>query len=552
MRSGWIGVAAGLALAAALPACAQRQFEYQAPRPTVPQLVGMSVAQARAALASKNLQLGRVTSTDRSPLAQTIVAQNPSAGTQVASGSLVSVTLGQPQQPPQPRQPQQPPATGPPVGATGYTAQPKQPRIVTMPGLTGMNLLTARILLALNSLLLGPVTGQTPGGAAQKIVYQNPQEGARVVAGTQVAVTLEQPQAQQQPQPPPTKKRLPQVPNLIGMTVPEAAAALAQNTLQLGAVVGQAKGQAALKIVAQTLPPFSFAKAGTAVGVTLEAPAQPQQPEGMFVPDLTGKTVAQASTLLRTFSLQLGTVTGETEGPVALTVVSQSPQPGTRVPLGTAVSVTLENPPPPRVKVPPLTGRTVEQAQETLGGVGLKLGTVAGEVQGPVAQKIVSQSPLVGTLVEPNTVVGVTLEELPQPPQPVQPTQPTQSAQPTQPLQPAQPTQPMQPQRPPQPTWHKVAWGVGLVLLGAGVGAFFRPKVPAQNLTGVTTTTTPTTVVPPTVVTMKPEPNVAQARTVMHIAPKIKLVVRLRGLPGPGVYDVRRETTIVSRKDGRA
>jgi beta-lactam-binding protein with PASTA domain len=276
-----------------------------------------------------------------------------------------------------------------------------------------------------------------------------------------------------------------------------------------------------LKIVFQNPRPGTLVPLGTAVGVTLENPPPPR----VKVPPLTGRTVAQASALLSAFSLRLGTVTGQVQSPVPLKIVSQSPQPGTLVAPDTAVGVALETPPPPRVKVPSLTWRTVAQAKEILGGVGLGLGAVAGEVQGRVAQKIVSQSPQAGDSVPPGTTVGVTLEQLSQPPPPP---------------------------KPPQTTWHKVAWGVGLVLLGVGVGAFFRPKVPPQNLPGVTTTTTPTTVAPPTVVTMKPEPNVAQTRTVTHVAPKIKLVVRLRGLPGPGVYDVRRETTIVSRKDGRA
>jgi beta-lactam-binding protein with PASTA domain len=118
------------------------------------------------------------------------------------------------------------------------------------------------------------------------------------------------------------------------MTVAQATAVLTMDSLRLGQVNGQGNG--ASRIVSQSPKAGSKIKAGMAVDVTLEQAAR------MFVPDVKGKTVAQASALLKAFSLQLGDVSGPGEGAATSKVVSQSPQAGTPVPLGTAVAVSVE------------------------------------------------------------------------------------------------------------------------------------------------------------------------------------------------------------------
>ena len=447
MRSGWIGVAAGLAFMAAMPVGAQKEFMAQAPRPTVPSVIGMTLVQARQALDAKSLQLGKVTGQVEGKVALTIVDQNPRAGDVVAAGTPVSVTLGQPQ-------PQQPAGAGTP----GDAGQPKQ-RIVSVPNVTGSNLVEATVVLAVYSLQLGQVTGQVKSPVAQKIVYQNPQQGARVPAGTLVAVTLEQPQ--QQPQ-------------------------------------------------------------GT------------QQPQGMFVPDLSGKTVAQAGALLSQFSLRLGAVTGQTKGTVALLIVSQSPQAGARVPLGTAVAVTLQTPQPPpplqpqQVLVPDLIGKTVEQATASLAARSLQMGYVTGQAEGSARWKIVAQTLRAESPVAPGTAVGVTVEKPEKPPAAASGSTTSTSTTDTSTGSTTSAGH----------TWLWAGAGLGLVLLGVGAGRFMRPPVPPPP--------------PPLpVVTLLAEPNVAQTRTALHVAPKIRLMVQLRGLPSPGAYDVRREASIVTREESR-
>ncbi len=522
MRSGWIGVAAGLAFMAAMPVGAQQEFMAQTPRQTVPSVMGMTLVQARQALDAKSLRLGGVTSVVKNATGLVITDQNPRAGDVVATGTPVDVTLSQPQQPKQPA-----------AGTPGYTGQPQQ-RIVTVPNVTGSNLVEATVVLAVYSLQLGPVTGQMKSPDAQKIIYQNPQQGARVPAGTLVAVTLDQPQKL------PPQKQLPQVPNLIGLTLPDAANTLTQNGLQLGAVVGAAKSKVPLKIVAQTLPQGIRVPAGTSVSVTLETLQQPPPPQGTLVPDVVNETVDEARAKLQTFSLQLGTVTGQRESPVPLKIVSQSPQPGpTRVPLGTAVAVTLQTPPPPpiEVKVPNLMGKTVDEAAAALAQRSLQLGAVQGQAEGSARWKIVAQTLPAESSVVPGTAVGVTVEKPAETPVAV-----TGSTTPTSTTDTSRGST--------TSTGHTWLWagaGIGLVLLGVGAGRFIRPKIPAS----VAGSSTPTAATPAAVVTMLAEPNVAQTRTAVHVAPKIRLVVQLRGLPSPGAYDVRREASIVTREDSR-
>jgi hypothetical protein len=89
--------------------------------------------------------------------------------------------------------------------------------------------------------------------------------------------------------------------------------------------------------------------------------------DGVPVPDLTGKTVAEAKAILEGAGFTLGAVTTRiAEKPVNV-VVDQSPKPNNPIAAGQAVAVVAAD--ESQVLVPALIGKTEEQAREALKGL---------------------------------------------------------------------------------------------------------------------------------------------------------------------------------------
>jgi beta-lactam-binding protein with PASTA domain len=155
-------------------------------------------------------------------------------------------------------------------------------------------------------------------------------------------------------------------------------------------------------LVAQQIPQAgSPARPGSTVLITLALP-------DVTVPLLTRMTLAEATTRLQQSSLQLGSIDGpQTDTSI---VTAQSPSPGSQVPSGTPVGVTLYayTPPPPtpeQVAVPNLTAKTSADATADLTSLNLRLGTVRGPSNGLVSAQTVPP----GTLVDIHSSVGFTL-----------------------------------------------------------------------------------------------------------------------------------------------
>jgi uncharacterized repeat protein (TIGR01451 family) len=128
------------------------------------------------------------------------------------------------------------------------------------------------------------------------------------------------------------------------------------------------------------------------------------------VPDLDGKTLAEAKALIEGAGCTLGDVTdgGPPADPGDLgKVVGQDPAPDTTVPLGTPVDVTIGG---PLCTVPSLTGLTPEAAEAVLEAAGCDLGVVTTGPDGPGDGTITTQNPPAGDKVPTGTDVDVTID----------------------------------------------------------------------------------------------------------------------------------------------
>jgi hypothetical protein len=135
---------------------------------------------------------------------------------------------------------------------------------------------------------------------------------------------------------------------------------------------------------------------GSPVSITLGS-----VPVLVTVPRVIGLTPEDAASVLRDRQLVLGQVSGEGEK-----IRGQRPRAGTKVPVRSAVNVTVERGviAPVLIQVPNLVGRKVAAARVALTDLGLVLG-------GKLAddRTVAGQQPAAGTLVPVGKVVTVTL-----------------------------------------------------------------------------------------------------------------------------------------------
>ncbi len=119
------------------------------------------------------------------------------------------------------------------------------------------------------------------------------------------------------------------VPNLIGMDIKDARHSLEKLKLKLD-IYGDGT-----KVKAQLPLPGSILSEGGKVILYTSVPASGGQPETVAVPDLTGKTLAEAKEIIKLLNLNL-----EVRG--SGVVVRQEPEPGAQVAVGSTITVLME------------------------------------------------------------------------------------------------------------------------------------------------------------------------------------------------------------------
>lgn len=130
-------------------------------------------------------------------------------------------------------------------------------------------------------------------------------------------------------------------------------------------------------------------------------------PQRVPVPDIAGYDATHARMLLEAAGLRIGS-TESTQAPTPRNVaVNTRPPAGTPIPPGAEV-VLVVSVGAATIRVPTLTGMTVEEARLALETAGLSLGTAFGQTSSTVAPgEIFYQEPSAGTLSAPGSVVNV-------------------------------------------------------------------------------------------------------------------------------------------------
>ena len=320
----------------------------------VPQIVGMTVAEATTALQAVALALGAQTTQSSStvPVGK-IISQNPLTGTNVLAGALVNVVV----------------SSGPPT--------------VAIPNLVGKSTLEAVVLLNQLQLTVGTITYQISGQPAGIVISQSPASGgAQVLLGTVVNIVAS------------SGPTTVQVPVLIGLTQAQATAALSAIGLVLGNVSQQFDSANIGKVIEQGISAGDSVPIGSEVTLTL----------GCAAPNVVGMTKAQAISTLAAVGITCVDPANITQAvlvtPAIGVVTAQNV-------VGNVATLTVSS-----RAIPALAGMTKTQVSAALTN-GLSLGAVsytpiavptnAGQIA--TIGKFASSVPVPGTVVSDATVV---------------------------------------------------------------------------------------------------------------------------------------------------
>ncbi len=192
-----------------------------------------------------------------------------------------------------------------------------------------------------------------------------------------------------------------QVPKIVGMTLTEAENTLNAQGLRLGTETAQASDKPEGTVLSQEPTQGEQIEKGQAVDVTVSG-----GPGQTVVPNVVGMTSPEnASKQLELSKLKLGDVqTRDSDQPQGY-VLSQSPEQGTNVDVGTEVNITVSN---GLVTVPDVVGSSEAQARSALSNVGLSVSATSQE-SSETPGTVLAQSPNAGSQASRGDTVTITV-----------------------------------------------------------------------------------------------------------------------------------------------
>ena len=399
----------------------------------VPDLTGLSRADAETVLAAAGLGVGPVTELCSDTVAAGfVIGQSPAGGTRVQPGSavLLQVSSG----PCPPVSIAVPNVTGTeqadavaailgvglsvgniteacsdtvPAGNVvsqspegGAMVQPgtgvdlvvsSGPCPVAVPDVTGMMQSEAEQSIVSAGLAVGEVTqacsDTVPAG---NVASQSPEGGAMVQPGTAVDLVVSTGQ--------------PTVPDVTGLAEPDALSAiLAVPGLGVSVTLQCSDTVAAGLVAGQSVSGGTVAACGTVVILTVSTGVCP-----VAVPDVTGLTLEAAGLALEQASLLYTTLEDCSDTTPAGSVAAQAPEPGSLVPPASTVALVVSTGPCP-VTVPNVLGLEEDAALAALREASLLYEVLQDCSDTVPAGQVAAQDPAGGAVVPPGTTVTVTV-----------------------------------------------------------------------------------------------------------------------------------------------
>jgi beta-lactam-binding protein with PASTA domain len=321
----------------------------------VPNLVGRSEAAARRALQQVGLAAGRVGRRESEEPPGTVVAQGVEAGTRIEQEARVDFEVAVP-----------------------VTRE--------VPDVVGLAEQEARRQIEAAELSVGTMVETESRREPGVILTQSEQAGSRVVRGTRIDLLVAVPVTVE-------------VPDLSGRSVAEAQGLLEGVELAVGSVSSQESREPEGSVLSQQPLPGTRAETDSEVDLVIAEPVT------VLVPDVVGFAEQDALRLVGDAELAIGTVTRrESRQPVG-TVLEQDLAAGTRVTIGTPVSVVLAE--PVTVLVPEVVGSSEAEATAAIEAAELAVGQVQYQESPAAVGTVLTQSLNPGTRVQIGSAVNL-------------------------------------------------------------------------------------------------------------------------------------------------
>jgi serine/threonine-protein kinase len=233
--------------------------------------------------------------------------------------------------------------------------EPIPPDTVEVPNLIGLEREQATQMVNDAGLALGTVTERRSPTTPGLVIMQSPESYARAPKGTKVDLVV---------------SRVPvmKVPNLIGVELENALELIRNLGLSIGEVIRRESVSKLGTVISQSITAGTQVSSGTKIDIIIA------KPEETKVPNVLGKTLDEAKSVLDSAKLKIGRVAYEVSRQPPNIVIKQSPEPNTAVPSGSEVGITLSR--GDYVLVPDLRGMDLREAERVLSRTGLSRGRV--------------------------------------------------------------------------------------------------------------------------------------------------------------------------------
>ena len=209
-----------------------------------------------------------------------------------------------------------------------------------------------------------------------------------------------------------------QAPEIVGKTLDEARAALEEFGLDIKVGMELPSNDVPAGVITSQTPD---AGASIKSGQSIEVNVSKGKVDGS-VPDVVGKTLANARTMLETYKFKLGTVSEEISDSVPKgTVISQSPVAGTSYPDGSEITlvVSLGSEKDIARSKFNVEGKTLDAAKKEIADLDLKLGEITYvEDNNLKADTVISQSPTPGMSIAEGDTIDLVVSKEPVAPEP--------------------------------------------------------------------------------------------------------------------------------------
>ena len=338
------------------------------PLTVVPEVKGLAEADANATIAAAGLVVGATEQkTNATMPAGQAVKTDPAAGTEVQTGSAVTLTIS------------------------------KGPKQVSVPAIVGLLQPDAKAAIEAAELTVGTSSVVEDPSPKNTVLSQDPPADSVVAAGSAVNYTVS------------SGPPLTVVPEVKGLAEADANATIAAAGLVVGATEQKTNATMPAGQAVKT-DPAAGTEVQTGSAVTLTISKGPKQ---VSVPAIVGLLQPDAKAAIEAAELTVGTSSVVEDPSPKNTVLSQDPPADSVVAAGSAVNYTVSSGPPLTV-VPEVKGLAEADANATIAAAGLVVGATEQKTNATMpAGQAVKTDPAAGTEVQTGSAVTLTISKGP-------------------------------------------------------------------------------------------------------------------------------------------